>query len=158
MLFPHLPNAVSPTLTNDSLSTLLNTSNRIPMAHFNNIDDTGFYAAFSMSNELEAYPFLNHWSSTQEFGYQTNDALTDHWSMPQQPELQVGSPANLWATSYGKYCCYLSLSSILRMGSQSQWLQPPRVRTKPMVLVSHRTQTNTGRRLATSPSLTIPTS
>jgi len=97
--FPTNPTPFT-TLTTTPLFTLLNTSDPIQMAYFNNINDATFYPIPDISGELGFYPFAEQASATEEIGM-VNPTFPDWWSMTGQPGPVACSPANFWTTGNG---------------------------------------------------------
>ena len=98
--FSHQSNAISPTLTAASLSTLRNT-HRISMAYYNNPCS---YPTSSASGELEFYSLLSQMLATEEANSQAHDTFADQWNTIGRPGPMVGSPTSLRATaSYGEH-------------------------------------------------------
>lgn len=106
MAFPHPPNTVYPTPTTASFSAPLNTFHQIPMARFNDIDNSGFYSTPCASGEFDANPFLSQKSASNEEELVQAHPFADGWGMGGHPDYMVGSPTSLRAeASLGKSNC-----------------------------------------------------
>jgi len=99
--FPHISNTIYPALTTTSFFSLLDTSDPIQMAYFNDTNNASFHPVSDVPGELGFYPFAEQTSGTEEVGMLDNSAFSDRWSMVGQPEPVACSPTNLWDTASG---------------------------------------------------------
>ena len=151
--FPHPSNVVYPTLETTSLFTLPNSYHRIPMAYFNDTNNTNFYPTLSAPGELDAYPSLNHTSVTEEFNEQAYNTFPYRWGMVGQAGLTANSPTR---ANYGRCHYNIFVDQCLRHKSQNQCLWLPRTRPRSAVTISRHTLGITGPQLVSGPS--TPTS
>ena len=104
-LSPSPPNAVYPTLTTISLSTLHFLQHALPnsMAYSSN---SSFYPSPSASGEFNMYPPLSRTSAVEEANVRTSNTFTHGWSVDGQPDHVVDSPRRLQPeASFGEYGC-----------------------------------------------------
>ena len=73
------------------------------MAHFNDVDNAGFYSTPTVSGEFGAYPSLGQTSVSNEGEHIQTYPFAGGWGMGGQPGYVVGSPTGLRAeASFGK--------------------------------------------------------
>ena len=118
-MFPHLPNAVYPTLQTASLFILLDNSHYPnQMAYFN--DYASSYPTSSAREESNAAcQFLDQTLTTEGAKYEGSYiTFTDPWSTFEQPGPTVGSPRALPdMTGYSEYYCNIFVDWCLTLKS-----------------------------------------
>ena len=154
--FPHLPDAVYPTLKKPSLFALVNTSHYpIQMVYFN--DNT--QSTPSVYEKLGAYPTLSRTSTGGGAEDQVLDTSGYCWGMPEQPGLMLSlSTGSRVTTGNGKYHRNQFVVGDLTRCLQNQWIRPTHIGPRSTVTVSRHTPATTSRRLATRLNPTTPPS